>query len=145
MELTRAAGVPHQAGSAEGLSLRLTEPISFWGGVDPANGAIIDRRHPQAGRSVSGRILLMPHGRGSTTGAGSLAECIRVGTGPAGIILQTPDHVMTVGVLAAAELYPDRICPLVVTAHPDDYENLADGLPTAIHPDGSVTQQPVAQ
>lgn len=144
MGLTRVAGLPHQAGSAEGTSLRLTEPISFWGGIDPASGLIIDRRHPEAGRSVSGRILLMPHGRGSTTGAGALAECIRVGTGPAGIILQTPDHVMTVGVLAAAELYSDRICPLVVAAHPDDYEKLADGLPTAIHPDGSITQRPVA-
>ena len=51
---------------------------------------------------------------------------------------------MTVGVLAAAELYPDRICPLAVTTDPDDYEKLADGLPTAIHPNSSITQRPVA-
>lgn len=135
-------GTPLLAGAARGAALKLAEPISFWGGINPADGMIIDRRHPAAGRSVTGRILIMPHGRGSTTGSAALAECIRIGAGPAGIILQSPDHIITVGALAAAELYPHRSCP--VAAAGEGYSDLADGLPTVIRPDGVITQQPVA-
>lgn len=135
-------GTPLLAGEARGAALKLTEPISFWGGINPADGMIIDRRHPAAGRSVTGRILIMPHGRGSTTGAAALAECIRIGAGPAGIILEDPDHIITVGALAAAELYPHRSCP--VTTAGEGYSNLADGLPTVIRLDGLITQRPVA-
>lgn len=142
MELIRVKGTPLLAGEARGEALKLTEPISFWGGINPADGIIIDRRHPAAGRSVTGRILIMPHGRGSTTGAAALAECIRIGAGPAGIILEDPDHIITVGALAAAELYPHRSCPVAATG--EGYSNLADGLPTVIHPDGLITQRPVA-
>lgn len=138
--MIRVTGEPLAVGEAAGLSLALEEPLSFWGGIDPADGTIIDRRHPQAGASTAGRILIMPHGRGSSTGAAVLAECIRASTGPAGIILQTADHIITIGVLAAAELYPDRPCPLVVAA--DGYDNLVSGVPTRIHPDGTIEQQP---
>ena len=72
-----------------------------------------------------------------------MAECIQVGAGPAGIILQSPDHIITVGALAAAEVYPHRPCPVIVAE--DDYERLADALPTVIHPDGAITQQSVAE
>ena len=142
MDLIRVSGTPLLSGTARGTALKLAEPISFWGGINPADGLIIDRRHPAAGKSVTGRILIMPHGRGSTTGAGALAECIRVGTGPAGIILQSPDHIITIGALAAAELYPHRPCPVTVAG--EEYERLVDALPTAIAPDGAITQQAVA-
>ena len=47
------------AGTAEGRALVLDEPLSFWGGVDPGTGDIIDPRHPQRGANVAGRILVM--------------------------------------------------------------------------------------
>ena len=53
-------------GAASGPLLKLDEPLSFWGGLDPATGAIIDRLHPQRGARVAGRMLMMPGGRGST-------------------------------------------------------------------------------
>ena len=43
-------------GAAAGAPLLLDEPLSFWGGLDPVLGAIIDRRHPQAGANVAGVI-----------------------------------------------------------------------------------------
>ena len=52
------------AGEAEGEVLALTEPLSFWGGVDEETGVISDTHHPQHGASVAGRLLVMPGGRG---------------------------------------------------------------------------------
>ena len=37
-----------------GEALVLSAPISFWGGVDPQSGRIVDVRHPQCGESVCG-------------------------------------------------------------------------------------------
>jgi predicted aconitase with swiveling domain len=54
-------------GTASGHLMVLTDPLSFWGGVDPATGTIIDRSHPAVGASVAGTILFMPHGRGSSS------------------------------------------------------------------------------
>ena len=47
-------------GAAEGPVLALGEPLSFWGGVDPASGRIIDVNHPNHGACVSGTVLMMP-------------------------------------------------------------------------------------
>ncbi|HEX6988308.1 MAG TPA: DUF126 domain-containing protein, partial [Bacillota bacterium] len=80
---TELRGQPLVDGTASGPLLRLDEPLSFWGGLDPASGRIIDRRHPQHGLAVTGRVLLMPGGRGSSSSSTVLAEAIRLGTGPA--------------------------------------------------------------
>ena len=66
-------------GAASGPILRLDEPLSFWGGLDPATGAIIDRLHPQRGARVAGRMLMMPGGRGSSSGSATLAEAHHLG------------------------------------------------------------------
>ena len=101
-------------GEAHGPTLVLDEPLSFWGGVDAATGTIVDRAHPQFGQSITGRILVLPQGRGSSSSSSVLAECIRAGTGPAGIVLEQPDPILVIGALVAAELYPDRTCPVMV-------------------------------
>lgn len=131
-------GVPVVAAAAEGVSLILQEPLSWWGGIDSGSGAVIDRHHPQFGSTTSGRILILPHGRGSSGGSAVLAESIRSGTGPAGLVLRTVDPILVVGLLAAAELYPDRPCPLVVVE--EGYETLAGGATTRIHADGTIEQ-----
>ena len=69
-------------GAAQGDVLRLDEPLSFWGGLDPETGRIIDRHHPQLDESVVGRVLVMPSGRGSSSASSALCEAIRAGTGP---------------------------------------------------------------
>ncbi len=126
------------AATAEGISLVLEEPLSWWGGIDSASGAVIDRHHPQYGAETSGRILILPHGRGSSGGSAVLAESIRAGTGPAGLVLRAVDPILVVGLLAAVELYPGRPCPLVVVA--EGYERLTGGSPTCIRIDGKVEQ-----
>jgi predicted aconitase with swiveling domain len=109
------------AGSAEGPALVLGRPLSFWGGVDAATGRIIDRSHPDLGACITRAILVMPGGRGSSSSSSVLAETIRRGTGPSGIVLASPDPILTVGALVAEALYGIR-CPIVV--------GMIDGLRT---------------
>ena len=108
----------YAAGEAEGLALVLAEPLSFWGGIDAVTGRIIDRHHPDLGACITGTILVMPGGRGSSSSSSVLAEAIRRGTAPAGIVLAVADPILTVGVLVAESLYDVR-CPIVVCAIDD--------------------------
>ena len=105
------------AGTAEGRALVLDEPLSFWGGVDPETGDITDVRHPQHGASVTGRILVMPSGRGSSSSSSVLAESIRAGTAPAAIVLGEADPILALAAIVARELY-GRVTPVVVATDP---------------------------
>jgi len=102
-------------GAAEGIALVLAAPLSFWGGVAVESGEIIDGSHPDRGRNVAGRILVMAGGRGSSSSSSVLAEAIRRGVAPAAIVLARPDPILTVGALVARELY-GLVCPIVVCA-----------------------------
>jgi hypothetical protein len=117
-------------GDASGNVLRLEEPLSFWGGLDPETGQVIDRRHPQAGTSVTGTILVMPSGRGSSSSSNVLAESIRAGTGPAGIVLAAADGIVALGAMVAAELY-DAVVPVIVAAQ--SFESIPAGVAASIH------------
>jgi predicted aconitase with swiveling domain len=117
-------------GIASGTILRLDEPLSFWGGLDAATGEIIDRRHPQAGAVVTGRILVMPSGRGSSSSSSVLAEAIRAGTAPAGVVMGVADGIVALGALVAAELYGTTMPVIVVS--PEGLETIPDGSPAAI-------------
>ena len=106
------------AGEASGPALVLDEPLSFWGGVDPATGDIVDVHHPQHGANVAGHVLFMPSGRGSSSSSSVLAEAIRAGTAPVAIVLGEPDPILALGAIVARELY-GRTIPIVVASQPD--------------------------
>lgn len=108
-------------GRASGRLMVLSEPLSFWGGVDPKTGTIIDRSHPAVGKSVAGIILYMPYGRGSSSSASVIAETIRNGAGPLGFILGESDEIVVTGVFVANALYGTNV-PVVVTELPEDIE-----------------------
>jgi predicted aconitase with swiveling domain len=101
------------AGEGRGLAIVTDEPLSLWGGLDPTNGEIIDRHHPLCGQIVTGRVLVLPHGRGSCSASGVLLEAIRNGTGPAAILTARVDPIISLGSILADELY-DRPVPVVV-------------------------------
>ncbi len=128
------------AGAAAGKALVLDEPLSFWGGLDPETGRIIDHHHPQHGEVAAGRILVMPHGRGSSSAPSVLAEAIRLGTAPAGIVLAYPDELVALGALVAAELY-GKTCPVVVLEEAA-YSSLDTGTSVIITGSGSVEGRP---
>jgi uncharacterized protein len=101
------------AGEAEGEALVFSQPLSFWGGIDAETGDITDHSHPGLGQNVAGKILVMPSGRGSSSSSSVLAEAIRRGTAPAGILLERPDPILAVGAIVAEFLYAISM-PLVV-------------------------------
>jgi uncharacterized protein len=105
-------------GQAQGRAFLLREALSFWGGFDAPSGQIIDRWHPQHGQVLSGQVLIMEAGRGSSSGSSVLAEAIRLGTGPSAIVLLTRDAIVTVGAMIAAELYA-KDCPVVLATAND--------------------------
>jgi len=113
------------AGRAVGAAVVLTEPLSFWGGLDPETGTLIDTHHPQRGAGLTGRILVMPTGRGSSSSSSILAEAIRAGTAPAAIVLREPDGIVALGAMVARELYGTRV-PVVVLGS-DDFLGIASG------------------
>ena len=100
-------------GAASGAPFELAEPLSFWGGFDARTGTIIDRHHPQHEACLTGRIVLMTSGRGSSSGSSVLAEAIRLRTAPAAVILQNRDAIIATGALVALELY-DLACPVLL-------------------------------
>jgi uncharacterized protein len=125
------------AGTARGPVQLLTEPLSFWGAFDPRSGKIIDTHHPQCGSVLTGRILLMRESRGSGTAPGAIAEAIRRGTAPAGIILITADINLAVGAAVASRLY-GTTCPILAVT-PEQYEHLAKVKHIAIADNGHIT------
>jgi predicted aconitase with swiveling domain len=113
------------AGEATGRALVLSEPLSFWGGVDPTTGALIDTHHPQRGALLPGRILVMRMGRGSSSSSYVLAETIRAGTAPAAIVLRDTDGIIALGAIVARELYGVRTP--VVTLDAYAHARIVDG------------------
>lgn len=93
------------AGTAHAEKIVLDKPLSFWGGYDSEAGKIIDRTHPLVGESLAGKIMVMAHAKGSSSSSSVLAEAIRNGTGPVGIVLRERDLIISIGAIVAAELY----------------------------------------
>jgi len=92
-------------GIVEGIrtaeALVSAKPISFLGGVDPADGKIIEKKHDLCGTCIKGKVLVFPHGHGSTVGSYVMYSLAKKGLGPAAIINQTADPVVVVGAIIA--------------------------------------------
>lgn len=125
------------AGEARGPVLVLDEPLSFWGGLAADTGVIIDRRHPQSGQSVAGRVLVMTAGRGSSSSSTVLAEALRAGFGPAAILLLQPDEIVAVGALVI-ELLGGQTIP-IIQMRSDDHAALRTGDSIEIERQGRLT------
>lgn len=93
------------SGTACGPIVATVEALSFWGGVDPATGRVIDVHHPLHGNCLTGGILLMPSSRGSCTGSGVLLDLALTGRAPAALVFCEAEDVLTLGALIAAEMF----------------------------------------
>lgn len=96
-------------GSAAGRTVVSAEAVSFYGGVDPATGVVVEKGHPLQGRSVAGRVLVIPTGKGSTVGSYVLYRMARAGTAPAGILCRECDPVVAAGVILGGIPCVDRV------------------------------------
>jgi len=117
------SGVPFVVGNAKGKILACQTELSFWGGVEPATGEVIDRHHPLSGQLLQDKILILPGGRGSCSGSGVLLEMMVNGKGPAAIVISRPDDIITLGVWIAKEMFNISI-PLLMLEE-DDFITLS--------------------
>jgi hypothetical protein len=92
-------------GSADGPVVAMAEGLSFWGGVDPADGRVIDVHHPSHGASLAGAVVLMPTSRGSCSGSGVLLELALAGQAPAALVFREAEDTLTLGAIVAAEMF----------------------------------------
>jgi uncharacterized protein len=93
-----------QGRGGTGPALVLDAPISFWGGVDPRTGTIVDVRHPQCGEAISATVLMLPGTIGSSSASAVLLELVRAGLAPAAIVLHEPDAILLLGLIVAREM-----------------------------------------
>jgi hypothetical protein len=96
-------------GKAEGIALVTSQPISFYGGVDPNTGVVIEKGHELQGQSVKGKILVFPTGKGSTVGSYTLYRMKKNSTAPAGMINRECETVVAVGVIISEIPCVDQI------------------------------------
>jgi len=124
------------AGSARGSVLFSDTALSFWGGVAPTSGEVIDRHHPLSGQIITGKVLAIPKGRGSCTGSSVLMEVILNGNGPSALVLEQTDEILALGAIVA-ELVFGRALP-VVSVGSAAFARLRDAVWAEVLADGQV-------
>ena len=96
-------------GKAEGEALVTAEQISFYGGVDPNTGIIVEKGHPLEGQSITGKIFVFPQGKGSTVGSYIIYSLKKNGKAPLAIINRETETIVAVGAIIAEIPMVDQI------------------------------------
>ena len=118
------------AGKVKGEALVSTEGISFYGGVDPDTGIVQEEGHPLEGKSVAGKILVFPQGKGSTVGSYVLYRLKKNGNAPLAIINKECETIVAVGAIISEIPCVDKI----------DVEKIADGKEVEIDAENGVVK-----
>jgi len=96
-------------GKVEAEVLKTTMPISFYGGVDPNTGIVIEKGHELQGISVKDKILVFPQGKGSTVGSYTLYRMKKNNTAPAAMINKECETIVAVGAIISEIPCVDKI------------------------------------
>jgi predicted aconitase with swiveling domain len=96
-------------GKAAGQALVTAQSISFFGGVDPETGVVVERGHQLEGQSIAGKVLVFPTGKGSTVGSYTLYRLKSNGLAPAAIINAACETITAVGCIIAEIPCVDQI------------------------------------
>jgi predicted aconitase with swiveling domain len=105
-------------GQAQATALVTRMGISFFGGVDPDTGCVVEKGHELEGQNIAGRVLVFPSGKGSTVGSYTLYRLKKNGKAPAAIVNAACETITAVGCIIAEIPCIDRL-PL---------ENLQTGM-----------------
>lgn len=88
-------------GHAKGEVIVTKDSLSFLGGVDPKTGVIIDSGHELYGKKISGKILVIPSGKGSTVGSYVIFQMAKNKTAPIAIISLKAEPIIATGAIMA--------------------------------------------
>jgi predicted aconitase with swiveling domain len=84
-------------GIASGKAIVTNEGISFYGGIDPDSGKVVEVGHELEGQIITGKILVFPTGKGSTVGSYTMYRMRKNNTAPLAIINKNIDTIVAVG------------------------------------------------
>jgi predicted aconitase with swiveling domain len=98
--------------------------------VDPVTGRISDKRHELYGRSVSGKVLVFPYGKGSSTGSLMILELLRLDLAPAAIINIRTEPLLATGPIVGKHFY-GKSFPIVNVGE-GDFDRFETGLQAEI-------------
>lgn len=114
-------------GIGKGKALVSTEPISFYGGVDPDSGVVVEKGHPLEGKCLKGVVLVFPTGKGSTVGSYSILRMKKNNVSPAAMINMECDPVVAVGAIISGIPLIDKLEKDVFPLVKDGQEVTVDG------------------
>lgn len=117
-----------KSGRGEGPALVSPAPIGFLGGVDPDTGVVLEPGHPLQGRSVAGKVLVFPTGKGSTVGSYTILRLGHSGHGPAAMVNAESEAIVAVGAIIADIPMVDRID--IAQIRDGDWVVVEDGVVT---------------
>ncbi len=117
-------------GKAEGQALVSKEAISFYGGVDPETGIVVERGHPLEGKSIAGKILVFPQGKGSTVGSYAIYRLAKNGKAPKAIINRQCETIVAVGAIISEIPCIDHI----------EIEKIKNGMQVKVDADEGVVE-----
>ncbi|WP_048206048.1 DUF126 domain-containing protein [Methanococcoides methylutens] len=107
-------------GVAEGEVLLSSDALSFLGNVDPKSGIVVDPSHAIEGKCIKDKVLVFPHGKGSTVGSYVIYQLKKNNVAPAAMINLDSEPIVAVGAIISG-------IPLVDRLEEDPYEVLSDG------------------
>jgi predicted aconitase with swiveling domain len=120
-------------GYAEGFALVSSDPVSFYGGVDPETGVVVEKGHAVEGECISGKVFVFPTGKGSTVGSYVIYRMKKLGTAPAAIVNRETEAIIATGCVIAG-------IPLVDKLDTDPVETLNDGMLLRIRADEGIVE-----
>ena len=104
-------------GMVEGEAIVTSEGISFYGGVDPDTGKVVEVGHELEGQSITNKVLVFPSGKGSTVGSYTMYRMKKNNTAPIAIVNKEIDTIIAVGCIISEIPCVDKI----------DIENIKTG------------------
>ena len=96
-------------GGTEGEALATSMGISFYGGIDPETGLVVEKGHALEGQSIGGKVLVFPTGKGSTVGSYTLYRLKKAGNAPAAILNAESETITAVGCIISGIPCVDHI------------------------------------
>ncbi len=86
-------------GKAKGEALVTMQPISFLGSIDTKTGIVIEKGHELEGKSIKGKVLVFPGGKGSTVGSYAIYQLRKNGAAPVAMINVKAEPIVAVGAI----------------------------------------------
>ncbi|VVB85747.1 Uncharacterised protein [uncultured archaeon] len=86
-------------GKAQGNALVTTSPISFLGSIDPKTGNVVEKGHELLGKSIKGKVLVFPGGKGSTVGSYVIYQLKKNNAAPCAMINIKTEPIVAVGAI----------------------------------------------